>query len=107
MEAEMAAKSPAAMQKVILVAQIGLKPDCGEIMDLFYYSPQQRMAMTVHDPKAVPEWDELFGQPPTPKQLEIATRNLEMTARLTWKPYMHDPQLAHFLPRVTNPALVI
>jgi pimeloyl-ACP methyl ester carboxylesterase len=30
-----------------------------------------------------------------------------MTARLTWKPYMHDPRLPHFLPRVTNPTLVL
>ena len=31
----------------------------------------------------------------------------EMAARLTWKPYMHDPTLEHFLPRVTNPALIV
>ena len=30
-----------------------------------------------------------------------------MTARLTWKPYMHNPRLAHFLPRVTNPTLIV
>ena len=105
--AEMAVMSPASIDRLILVAPVGLKPERGEVFDLFYHSPQQRLAMTVHDPKTIPEWDELFGRPPTPQQLEIATRNLEMTARLTWKPYMHDPQLAHFLPRVTNPTLVI
>ena len=62
---------------------------------------------SVHDPKTVPEWDALYGTPPTPAQLEIAERNREMTARLTWKPYMHNPRLAHFLPRVTNPALIV
>jgi pimeloyl-ACP methyl ester carboxylesterase len=30
-----------------------------------------------------------------------------MAARLTWKPYMHNPRLPHFLPRVTNPALIV
>jgi pimeloyl-ACP methyl ester carboxylesterase len=30
-----------------------------------------------------------------------------MTARLTWKPYMHNPRLPRFLPRVTNPALIV
>jgi pimeloyl-ACP methyl ester carboxylesterase len=105
--AEMAVMSPASMQKLILVAPAGLKPERGEILDVFFHPPQERMAMTVYDPKTIPEWQALFGTPPTPQQLEIATRNMEMTARLTWKPYMHDPRLPHFLPRVTNPALVI
>ncbi len=30
-----------------------------------------------------------------------------MTARLTWKPYMHNPRLPRFLPRVTNPSLIV
>ena len=29
-------------------------------------------SMTVHDPKTIPEWDELFGRPPTPAEMEIA-----------------------------------
>lgn len=105
--AEMAAMSPGSMQKLILVAPVGLKPETGEILDVFYYSPPQLLTMTVHDPKTIPEWDALYGSPPTPQQLEIATRNREMAARLTWKPYMHNPRLAHFLPRVTNPTLII
>ena len=63
--------------------------------------------MTVHDPKTVPEWDALYGRAPTPAEIEIATRNREMAARLTWKPYMHNPRLAHFLPRVTNRTLIV
>ena len=105
--AEMAAMSPGAINRLILVAPVGLKPETGEILDIFFYSPAQLLAKTIHDPKTVPEWDALYGTPPTPAQLEIAERNREMTARLTWKPYMHNPRLAHFLPRVTNPALIV
>jgi len=105
--AEMAAMTPGAINRLILVAPVGLKPEKGEILDIFFYSPAQLLAKTIHDPKTVPEWDALYGTPPTPAQLEIAERNREMTARLTWKPYMHNPRLAHFLPRVTNPALIV
>jgi pimeloyl-ACP methyl ester carboxylesterase len=105
--AEMAAMSPRAIDKLILVAPVGLKPETGEILDVFYYPPPQLLGMTVHDPKTIPEWDELFGRAPTPAELDIAERNREMTARLTWKPYMHNPRLAHFLPRVANPALIV
>ena len=105
--AEMATMSPASMGRLILVAPAGLKPETGEILDIFFHSPQELRDMTVHDPKTVPEWDELFGRPPTPAELELAERNREMTARLTWKPYMHNPRLAQFLPRVTNPTLIL
>jgi pimeloyl-ACP methyl ester carboxylesterase len=30
-----------------------------------------------------------------------------MSARLTWKPYMHNPRLPFFLPRIANPTLVV
>jgi len=105
--AEMAAMSPGSIDRLVLVAPAGLKPETGEILDIFFHSPQQLRDLTVHDPKTIPEWDELFGKPPTPAELETAERNREMTARLTWKPYMHNPRLERFLPRVTNPALIV
>ena len=61
----------------------------------------------MHDPSAIPEWEELFGHAPTPAELEMAERNREMTARLAWKPYMHNPRLERFLPRVGNPTLIV
>lgn len=105
--AEMAVMSPASIERLVLVAAAGLKPEEGEILDVFYYPPPQLLGMTVHDPTAIPEWDELFARSPAPAELEMAERNREMTARLTWKPYMHNPRLAHFLPRVANPALIV
>ncbi len=105
--AEMAVMSPHAIAKLVLVAPEGLKPETGEILDVFYHSDAQLRELIVHDPKTVPEWDELFGRPPTPADLALAERNREMTARLTWKPYMHNPRLARFLPRVTNPTLIV
>ena len=98
--------SPGAIDRLVLAAAAGLKPERGEILDVFYHSPQElRDLLNVFDPKSIPEWDELFGRAPTPAELEIAERNREMTARLAWKPYMHNPRLPHFLPRVTNPTL--
>ena len=105
--AEMATMNPGALDRLVLVAPVGLKPNTGEILDVFYHSPAALRELNVYDPKAVPEWDELFGRPPTPAELEIAERNREMTARLTWKPYMHNPRLERFLSRVANPTLVV
>src|SRR5262249_61417338 len=50
---------------------------------------------------------ERLGGKPGPEESEIALRNREMAARLTWKPYMFNPRLPHFLPRVASPALIV
>jgi pimeloyl-ACP methyl ester carboxylesterase len=105
--AEMAAMSPGSLRRLVLVAPAGLKPEAGEILDIFYEPLPRLRELTVHDPAGVPEWDELFGRAPTPAELETAVRNREMTARLTWKPYMHNPRLARFLPRVANRTLIV
>ena len=105
--AELATMHPGAVDRLVLVAPVGLKPETGEILDVFFYSPAELLALTVHDPSTIPEWDELYGRPPTPEEIEIATRNREMTARLTWKPYMFNPRLERFLPRVNAPALIV
>src|SRR5215510_10250465 len=105
--AELATMSPGSIDRLVLAAAAGLKPERGEILDVFYHSPQELRDLNVFDSKSVPEWDELFGRAPTQAELEIAERNREMTARLAWKPYLHNPRLAHFLPRVSNPTLIV
>ena len=105
--AEMAVMSPGAIDRLVLVAPVGLKPDEGEILDIFYHTPEELSGLTMLDPKSAPEFAELYGRPPTPEEAEIATRNREMAARLTWKPYMFNPRLPRFLPRVKAPALIV
>jgi len=105
--AELATMCPGAIDRLVLVSPAGLKPDEGEIRDIFIHSPEELLGYTIHDPASVPEWTELFGTRPGPAEVETALRNREMTARLTWKPYMFDPRLPHFLPRVTNPSLIV
>jgi pimeloyl-ACP methyl ester carboxylesterase len=104
---ELAAMNPRAVDRLVLVASVGLKPEEGEILDIFYHSPEQVRAAGFFDPAQAPEYDELYGQPPTPEQLDLQLRNREMAARLTWKPYMYNPRLPHYLARVTNPTLVV
>ena len=105
--AELAVMNPQRLDRLVLVAPVGLRPERGEILDIFYYSPEQLLAFNVHDRATVPEWQELYGTPPTPAEMEIATRNREQTARLAWKPYMFNPRLPQFLPRVKTPSLVV
>lgn len=105
--AELAAMHPGALDRLVLVSPVGLKPEAGEIRDIFFHTPEELLRYNVHDPATVPEWTELYGTKPGPAELEMALRNREMAARLTWKPYMFNPRLPHFLPRVETETLIV
>ena len=105
--AEMAAMSDANLRALILVDAAGIKPEQGEIADSFIISPAQINDLIFHDPTQAPEYGQLYGQPPTPEQAEIAEGNREMAVRLCWKPYMYDPRLPDILRMVNIPARVV
>ena len=105
--AEMAVMCRHAFSKLMLVDAAGVKPRQGEIADIFIISPAQVTELVFHDPKQAPEYDQLYGQEPTPEQVEMAERNREMSVRLCWKPYMHDPRLPGLLARVNIPTRIV
>ena len=105
--AEMLSMTGHAFSKVMLVGAAGIKPNDGEITDIFIISPQQVRDLVYHDPAQVPEWDELFGSDPTPEQAQQAEGDREMAIRLTWRPYMHNPRLPAKLGRVSIPTHIV
>ena len=104
---EVAATCRHAFSKLMLVGAVGIKPQQGEITDIFIISPAQVNDLIFHDPTQAPEYGQLYGQPPTPEQAEIAEGNREMAVRLCWKPYMYDPRLPGILSMVNIPARVV
>lgn len=105
--AEMAVMSPRAFGKIVLVGAAGLQPEEGEIFDIFFWPQDEMPQHTYYNVKQIPEYDVLFGSPPTPEQRDIQRRNREMAARLVWKPFLFSRQLPRFLPRVANPTLIL
>ena len=104
---EIAAMCNHAFSKLMLVDAVGIKPNDGEITDIFIISPAQVLDQLFHDPNQAPEYDQIYGQEPTPEQVEIAERNREMSVRLCWKPYMYDPRLPDLLARVNIPTQIL
>jgi pimeloyl-ACP methyl ester carboxylesterase len=105
--AEMAVMCPQRFERLVLVDAAGIKPTQGEIADIFLMSPQELTAKLFHDPTQAPEYPQLYGRELTPEEQDIAARNREMAARLTWKPYMHDPRLPFLLHRLRLPTLIV
>ena len=59
-------------------------------------------AATWHDQAKAPDLDEQ-----TDEQLMVRHRNWETLAMVGWHPYLHNPRLNFWLPRISVPTLVL
>ncbi len=105
--AEMIAADPRIFSRMVLVAPMGLKPESGEIMDIFPITIRTHLRATVADPAGTPEFAKLYGGEMTPEVFEAFEDARSETARIGWEPYMHNPSLPHLLRGVKTPTLLV
>ena len=106
--AEMAAANPGQFRRMVLVAPTGLRPPEGEILDLFVVTAKDYLNSTVNDASATPEFASLYGGEETSAQFEAWEDARAESARLAWKPYMHNPSLGPLLEGVAGlPTLIV
>lgn len=105
--AEMATMSPGILSKLVLVDAAGVRPDEGEIADIFLLGEEETTRLAFHNADSVPAYAEIFERDLSPEEREMRVRGREMTTRLCWKPYMHDLSLVWLLKRVNVPTLVV
>ncbi|MGH7098895.1 MAG: alpha/beta fold hydrolase [Stellaceae bacterium] len=104
--AEIAAKTPAWLDRLVLVAPCGVKigpPDTLDIPDMFAMPQEQLHRLLHHDPDAMREDPARISD----EDLRIRVRNWQSVALLVWEPYMHNPKLKHRLHRVRVPTLFL
>lgn len=102
--AEMAAMNQCRLKALVLIGAAGLQPDEGEIMDqmLVDFEEYAKAAFRSDDAYAA-----VFGHEAAPEIKQLWDYSREMTARITWKPYMFSRRLAPVLGEIEVPALVI
>jgi pimeloyl-ACP methyl ester carboxylesterase len=105
--AEMAAADPRIFSKMVLVAPMGIKPEQGEIMDVFPITIRTHLRATVADPAGTPEFAKIYGGEMTPEQFEAFEDARAECARIGWEPYMHNPGLPHLLQGLKTPTLLV
>ena len=106
--AEMAAADAEQFRSMTLVAPAGVRPPEGEILDLFIVTARTYLDASVHDAAGTPEFAALYGGEETTDQFEAWEDARAESARLAWKPYMHNPSLPHLLEGVQGlPTLII
>lgn len=105
--AEMVASDPSIFNHMILVGPMGIKPEKGEIFDIFPVTIRTHLRATVADP-GNPAFGTIYGGDMTPEQFEAFEEARAESARIGWEPYMHNPSLPYLLRGVENvPTLLI
>ena len=104
--AEIAAMGDHNIKGLVLIDPAGIRPKAGEIAEIFMVSGQTRAGMRFHDPSQVANIEELTREM-TPEEVATDHANREMASRLCWKPYLHNPNLSHYLAKVQTPALIV
>ncbi len=104
--AEMAAMSTAGLRALILVDAAGIKPEQGEIAEIFMVSAETRLKQRFHDPSQVPNYSQ-YTRELSPEEQVQEHSNREMASRLCWKPYLYNPSLPYYLAQVATPTLIV
>ncbi|MCY3656967.1 MAG: alpha/beta hydrolase [Chloroflexi bacterium] len=102
--AEMAVLQQQRFERLVLVGAPGIRPDEGEILDQMMMAFEVYVRACFADQSA---FEAEFGEQPDAPTRELWDFSREMTARLTWKPYMWDWRLPYLLPEVRTPALLV
>jgi pimeloyl-ACP methyl ester carboxylesterase len=109
--AEMAVRCSHRLRRLVLADAVGIKVSGRmevDIVETFILTREQLLAVGWHDPALGAERMKLPGAPGlTDEELLTLIRNREAAARLTWKPFMHNPALRRWLHRITVPTLVL
>lgn len=102
--AELATMEPERLRALVLVGAAGLQPEQGEILDQMLIDFDEYIKAGFRDEAA---YHRALGDDPLASYKELWDFSREMTARLTWRPYMFNRRIEPLLGEVKVPALLI
>jgi pimeloyl-ACP methyl ester carboxylesterase len=103
--AELAVRSCHRIGRLVLADSVGIKisgRETPDITDVFNTHPDEVRRRTWHDPANAPDFNAMSDE-----ALVTRHRNWESLSLYAWHPYMHNPRLAFWLPRIAVPTLVL
>jgi pimeloyl-ACP methyl ester carboxylesterase len=105
--AELAAQSPQAIRRLVLVDAAGIRPSHTETLDVFTTSWRQVIERSFFDRASCDEYQRIYGENPIVDFGGTREAGRSMTMRMAYRPYMHDPALKYKLGRVNVPTLIV
>jgi pimeloyl-ACP methyl ester carboxylesterase len=102
--AEMASMNQELLSTVTLVGAAGIKPEVGMIHDPMMqgYIEYNRLGFASEE-----RYDEVYGSESDPELIKLWDFSREMTARITWKPWMWSTSLPAMVRGIRLPTLLI
>jgi pimeloyl-ACP methyl ester carboxylesterase len=104
--AEVAVVGHPRLRRLVLADAVGLKVgdrETADILDVFNASPAEVERRSWHDPERwAPDFDAMSDE-----ALVVHHRDREALCRYAWHPYLHNPRLRRWLPRIAVPTLVL
>lgn len=101
---ELATMSPTRLDNLVLLGPAGVLPEEGEILDQMMLSHRKYIEESFKDRET---YIEHMGEEPAPELRELWDLSREMTARVSWKPYLHNRRLSPLLADIHLPTLLI
>lgn len=114
--AEVAVACSHKLAKLILVDPVGIKLGGREARDIAHFfntSPAELERRAWHDPAARPEgvyglgWQMAIDERMSDQDMVLLARDWDALCLYTWRPHMYNPQLKHWLRRISVPTLVL
>ena len=102
--AELAVRNTARLASLTLVGAAGIQVKDVEQVDPFLRSDEQRIRDLFYDQELA---EAVVVASERPELEDAALKNRMMTAKLSWQPRNHDPQLQKWLHRIDVPTLLI
>ncbi len=114
--AELAVAGHPRLQRLILVDPVGIKlggREDRDIVHIFNTSPNELNQRSWHDPARRPPgiyglgWQATISDDMTDAEMITLARNWDTLCLFAWRPHMFNPQLKHWLHRISAPTLVL
>ena len=102
--AELAVHSPERIERLVLIAPVGLRIPEHPFADPFIMSPPKRIEALFHNPSFAAT---LFPAEPDVDFIIDAYKNDTALARYAWHPFLSNPKLERRLGRISAPTLVV
>jgi pimeloyl-ACP methyl ester carboxylesterase len=102
---ELAVRSAARLKRLVLIDSLGVKfggRDEAEIADIYALPAEEAVRRTFADSSRAPDHAQLDDA-----AVESIARDREAAVLYGWRPYMHNPNLRHWLHRIKIPTLVL
>jgi pimeloyl-ACP methyl ester carboxylesterase len=114
--AELAVAGHPRLQRLILVDPVGIKiggREDRDIVHVFNTNPAELNRLSWHDPANRPPglyglgWQATIDDDMTDAEMISLARNWDSLCLFAWRPHMFNPQLKHWLHRISAPTLVL